>query len=148
MAGRGNPFLAAQQASQAGAAARAPIMGQLAQQQSQMRLQERARFEEAENAKRHAASRMLGGVLGAGSQLLGMVAPALGPMAPAAGAGGAVGGMLGGAFNGMGRTSTAGSPVWAQQQTGQAATPAETAAVQGAMTLPQQGAAPPAQTMP
>jgi hypothetical protein len=88
--GYGNPLARARIGANAAASAGARVLGQQANAQTQLALQQQARLAQEAEERRTRTERMIGGALGAAGQLVGMVAPAFG----AAGAGA---GLLGGA---------------------------------------------------
>lgn len=105
--GGGNPFLAGRLGAQAGGDAAARVQSQGVEQQRQLTAQQGAQELAARQHQGQFGQQMVGGLLNAGGQVLGMAVPALGAVRGAAGAlggggGGGLGGLLGGAGGGAG----------------------------------------------
>lgn len=108
--GGGNPYLAGRLGAQAGGQAAGQIQSQGIQQQAQLGAQQQAQEIAARQQQGQWAQHMLGGLIGAGGQVLGMAVPAFGALRGAAGAtgmaqglsgsGNPIGGMLGSALGG------------------------------------------------
>lgn len=108
--GGGNPFLAGRLGAQAGGEAATRIASQGLQQQAQLASQQQQQEMAIKTQQANAGIQRLGGLLGAGGQVLGMAIPAFGALRGAAGAtgmtgalsgsGNPVGGLLGSALGG------------------------------------------------
>lgn len=105
--GGGNPYLAGRVGAQAAGDAAAQIQGQGVGQRAQLSAQQHQQEIQARQQQGQWAQNMLGGLLGAGGQVLGMAIPAFGALRGAAqgtgiagalGQSGGVGGMLGSAL--------------------------------------------------
>jgi len=99
--GGGNPFLAGRVGAQGGADAVQRIASQGVQQQAQLSAQQAAQELQARQHQGQWAQQMLGGLIGAGGQVLGMAVPAFGALG-GGGAASRLGGAIGGAPGGLG----------------------------------------------
>ena len=111
--GGGNPFLAGRVGSRAGADAAARVQSQGVAQQAQLGAQQTAQELQAREAQGQWGQRMIGGLLGAGGQVLGAAIPTFGAARGVAGATG-LSGALGGSGNPVG--SMLGSALGAPQR--------------------------------
>lgn len=104
--GGGNPFVAGRLGAQAGGDAAQHVAQQGVVQQAQLSAQQQAQEIAARQQQGQFGQQMIGGLLNAGGQVLGMAVPALGAVRGAAGAlgggggGGGAGGMLGSLLGG------------------------------------------------
>lgn len=112
--GGGNPFLAGRVGARAGGDAAARVQSQGVAQQAQLSAQQMAQEQQAREAQGQWAQHTIGGLLGAGGQVLGSVIPMLGAARGVAGATG-ISGALGQSGNPVGQML--GSALGAPQQT-------------------------------
>jgi hypothetical protein len=84
--GYGNPLARARIGANAAASAGARVLGQQANAQTQLALQQQARLAQEAEERRTRTERMIGGALGAAGQLAGMVIPGAGALGGIAGA--------------------------------------------------------------
>ncbi len=122
--GGGNPFLTQRLGAAAGGDAAQRVQSAGLQQGAQLSAQQTAMEMQARQQQAQATQQRIGGLLGAGGQVLGMAVPAFGALRGAAGATG-MAGALGGSGNPVGGLlgSALGAPQQQPQQPPQAPTP-------------------------